>query len=44
MESNPGVGMGESSQEKGQQGVGLEGADSFNEMLGGHEILIIPHN
>jgi hypothetical protein len=39
MESNSGVAMGEGSQESSQQGVGLEGVDSSNVILGGPEIL-----
>jgi hypothetical protein len=38
-ESTPGVGMGETSQQKSQQGVGLEGANSSSVILGGPEIL-----
>ena len=38
-QSPPGVGMGETSQQKSQQGVGLEGADSSGVILGGPEIL-----
>jgi hypothetical protein len=38
-ESNPGVGMGETSQQKSQQGVGVEGAGSSGVILGGPEIL-----
>jgi hypothetical protein len=38
-DSSPGVGLGETSQHKSQQGVGLEGAESSNVILGGPEIL-----
>lgn len=38
--SEPGVGMGETSQQKSQQGVGLEGANSSNVVLGGPEIVL----
>jgi hypothetical protein len=38
-ESTPGVGMGETSQQKSQQGVGLEDFDSSSVILGGPEIL-----
>ena len=40
MQSNPDGGMGEISQQKGQQGVGLEGASSSSVILGGPEILL----
>jgi hypothetical protein len=39
-ESAPGVGTGETSQHKSQQGVGLEGAQSSSVILGGPEILV----
>ena len=39
-ESTPGVGTGETSQHKSQQGVGLEGAQSSGVILGGPEILV----
>lgn len=39
-ESTPGVGTGETSQHKSQQGVGLEGAQSSSVILGGPEILV----
>jgi hypothetical protein len=38
--SDAGVGMGETSQQKSQQGVGLEGANSSNVVLGGPEIVL----
>src|SRR5688572_18162498 len=38
-EATPGVGMGETSKHKSQQGVGLEGAQSSSVILGGPEIL-----
>jgi len=39
-QSDSGVGMGETSQQKSQQGVGLEDADSSNVILGGPEIVL----
>jgi hypothetical protein len=39
-ESNQGVGKGEISQQKSQQGVGLEGGGGSNVILGGPEIII----
>ena len=38
-QADSGVGSGETSQQKSQQGVGLEGADSSGVILGGPEIL-----
>jgi hypothetical protein len=38
--SHQGVGKGETSQQKSQQGVGVEGAGSSDVMLGGPEIII----
>jgi hypothetical protein len=38
-ESTPGIGLGETTQQKSQQGVGLEGADSSSVILGGPEIV-----
>ena len=38
-ESTPSVAMGETSQQKSQQGVGLDGAESSSVILGGPEIL-----
>ena len=48
-QSNPDGGTGEISQQKSQQGVGLEGASSSSVILGGPEILLgriekIEHN
>ncbi len=40
MPSDPAVGMGEISQQKSQQGVGLEGANSSSVVLGGPEIVL----
>ncbi len=40
MQSNPDGGTGEISQQKSQQGVGLEGASSSSVILGGPEILL----
>jgi hypothetical protein len=39
-QSDSGVGTGETSQQKSQQGVGLEGAGSSNIILGGPEIVL----
>jgi hypothetical protein len=39
-QSSPGVGMGETSQQITQRGVGPEGADSSNVTLGGAEIIV----
>jgi len=39
-QDNPGVGKGEASQQKSQQGIGLEGAGSSGVILGGPEIII----
>jgi hypothetical protein len=39
-QSDSGVGTGETSQQKNQQGVGLEGAGSSNIILGGPEIVL----
>jgi hypothetical protein len=38
--SNAGVAEGETSQQKSQQGIGLEGAGSSNVILGGPEIIV----
>ena len=39
-QSNQGVGKGETSQQKSQQGLGVEGGGSSNVILGGPEIII----
>jgi hypothetical protein len=49
MQSNPDVGMGETSQQNSQRGVGQEGAGSSSVILGGPEIFLgrikkIEHN
>ncbi|HET8722207.1 MAG TPA: hypothetical protein VFM24_09285 [Nitrospira sp.] len=38
--NNPGVAKGETSQQKSQQGLGVEGGDSSNVLLGGPEIIV----